>query len=229
MAEPLTPVAVIDGRSGRKLNNALTITFSEGSEPPFGKAQQGAGDGFGGKLGILFGFRNGSVGNHQLTFTDGSKLHIPTRDLKPTTIRRTASAGSATDVAIITRGPETVATLPDGTELLRFVPHPTEAETTPKYRMHVLDPSGARVADLDVMRTNAGWTIDAEDIIDVLSGDFGGSPGGSLPIPFLGTRLVIYRDVTQAERDVLLAACCEIALAVRPYMTAMGERGAAWT
>ena len=50
-----TPVQVIDGYNGRKVNNALTITFvQDGTGQPFAQAQQGKGDGAGKKLGILF-------------------------------------------------------------------------------------------------------------------------------------------------------------------------------
>lgn len=223
MSAPLTPVSVIDGRSGRKLNNALTITFFEG-ESALGTGQQGAGDGFGGKLGILFGFRNGSVGNNELTYADGTKLFIKTRDSEPTPLTRDGGL----PVATITRGESSVATLPDGGALLTFLPHPEQAKLDSMYRMIVVDPTGAQVASLDVIRTNEGWNVSAEDVLDLISGDFGGSVGSSLPIPFRGTRLVAYRDLSAVERDVLLAACCEIALSARPYITAMGSRGAAW-
>lgn len=219
-----TPVTAIDGRSGRTLANALTIEFFDGSPVAIAKARQGAGDGVGGKLGILFGFRNGSVGNHVLTYADGAVLTIPTRDLAPTTVSRDGVA-----VATITRGATTVAALPDGSELLRFVGHPESPEESAAYRLVVESPDGAKVASLDVIRTNAGWDISAEDVLDFVSGNFGGDVGGSLPIPFKGTRVVLFREVRQVERDVLLAACVEIALAVRPYIREMGERGAAWT
>lgn len=224
MTEPLTPVAVIDGHSGRRLNNALTITFTDGGPLPFAKAQQGAGDSFGGKLGILFGFRNGSVGNNELTFSDGTKLFIRTRDSQPTPVTRAGGAA----VATITRGETSAASLPDASPLLTFLPHPTEAKLDSMYRMIVVDPQGGQVASLDVIRTNEGWDISAEDVLDFVLGDFGGSTNSSLPIPFRGTRLVVYRALSETERDVLLAACCEIALSARPYTTAMGSRGAAW-
>jgi hypothetical protein len=223
MAEPLKPVAVIDGHSGRKLNNALTITFVEGDSAPFAKAQQGAGDSIGGKLGILFGFRNGSVGNNELSYTDGTKLFIRTRDSQPTALTRAGGVA----VATITRGETSAATLPDGTALLTFVPHPTEAKLDSMYRTVVLDPIGTQVARLDVIRTNDGWNISAGDVLDLVLGDFGGSANSSLPIPFRGTRLIIYRGLSPVERDVLLAACCEIALSARPYTLAMGARSAA--
>lgn len=223
MALPLTPIAVIDGRSGRKLNNALTITFTEGTAPPFARGLQGAGDSVGGKAGILFGFRNGSVGNNELIYSNGSKLFIPTRDSQPTVLTR--SGGMA--VATITRGVTSTATNPDGSELLSFVPHPTEAELDSMFRMLVLDAAGAQVASLDVMRTDEGWGISAQDVLDLVLGDFGGSANSSLPIPFRGTRVVIYRPLTPTEKEVVLAACCEIALSTRPYTAAMGARATA--
>src|SRR4051794_16717152 len=85
------PVAVIDAPCGRKLNNALTMRFlrssptqpgepaesgesGEGGEggEPFATALQSGGDGVGKKLGILFGFKNGSAGTHVLTYADGT-------------------------------------------------------------------------------------------------------------------------------------------------------------
>lgn len=224
MPDALTPVSVIDGRCGRTLANALTIAFFEDSTSPLATARQGAGDSVGGKLGILFGFRNGSPGNHVLTYSNGSTLLIPTRDLAPTTVSR-----EGMPVATLTRGATTVATLPDGSELLHFVPHPTEAMASAAYRIMVQSPDGAQVAGLDVIRSNEGWDITAEDVLDFISGTPGADVGGSLPIPFRGTRIVLYRTLTQVERDVLLAACVEIALGVRPYIAEMGERGAAWT
>lgn len=220
-----TPVAVIDGRSGRKLNNALTLTFFEGEPQPFATALQGAGDSVGGKLGILFGFRNGSVGNNELTYVDGVKLFIPTRDSQPTAL----TLAGGIPVATIARGATSVATAPDGSALLRFLPHPEGANTPEKYRLVVVDATDAQIATLDVIRSNEGWTIDADDVLDFLSGDFGGSAGSSLPIPFQGTRLVLFRALTDVERHVLLAACCEIALSARPYVADMGTQGAAWT
>lgn len=86
--EPNSVVSVIDGRAGRKANNALTLTFLEGSEEPIAKAVQGGGDGFGKKVGILFGFRNGAPGKHVLTHTDGTTLVVETRDAEPSPVTR---------------------------------------------------------------------------------------------------------------------------------------------
>lgn len=217
-----TPVAVIDGRSGRKIWNALTLTFLEG-DTPFATAVQGAGDSFGMKAGILFGLRNGRVGNNELTYTDGTKLYLPTRDEGPTPLTL-----DGTVIATITRAATSAAALPDGTPLLSFVPHPEGGKTDDRYRMLVLAPAGDTVATLDVMRSPAGWGFDTDDLLDLVSGDFGGNNASSLPIPFGGTRLVLFRDVSPVERHVLLAACAEICLSARPYVAEMGTQGAAW-
>ncbi len=54
----------VRGDMGRKLNNALTLTFRTGPEAELGTAVQASGDGAGKKLGVLFGFKNGGPGTH---------------------------------------------------------------------------------------------------------------------------------------------------------------------
>ncbi|MEP6477925.1 MAG: hypothetical protein ABJB03_00925 [Rhodoglobus sp.] len=219
MAAAPTPVAVIDGRVGRKLGNALTMTFSSGAANPVATALQGGAAGFGGKLAILLGFRNGGQGRHTLTYPDGSKLIIPVRDWDPTPITR----GDGSPVATITRAETSVATLPDGTELFHFGPAPVDAKTSDKYSILVTTPAGEPVAMLEMMRSAAGW-ISGEDILEfVMEGPINTQTGGALAIPIPGTRMVLYREVEGVERDVLLAACVELGIGIRAYFTEMGK------
>src|SRR3982751_4481530 len=115
MATTPTPPVVIEGRVGRKLNNALFIDFSEGGDKPFAHARQGGAGGFGGKMAILFGFMNGGTGKHLLTYTDGATLVIQTRDSVPSLISR-----NGTPIASIARADTSTATTPDGTVIYRF-------------------------------------------------------------------------------------------------------------
>jgi hypothetical protein len=74
------------------------------SEPvpgdPLATGVQGAADGATGKLGILFGFRNGGTGNHVVTYQDGATLRIASRDRAPTVLSRL----DGTEIATVHRG-----------------------------------------------------------------------------------------------------------------------------
>ena len=230
-----TPVAVIDGRTGRKVNNALTMKFTDGAATePFATAVQGQADGVGGKLAILFGFRNGSKGKHVLTHATGARVDVPTQDWGPTALLRDGHPlatilreGTPLDGKYHTAkenapvsGP-TTATLPDGTLLFTFLPDPIEPETSDRYRILVVDAAGTSVASIDVIRAATGWNP-AEELLEFALEGFDTSPGGSLPILVLGTRLVLYRETSQVERDVLLAVCVELGISCRAYFAAMG-------
>ena len=223
------PVAVIDGPCGRKLNNALTMKFlHNGTGEPFATALQCGDNGVGKKLGILFGFKNGSEGTHVLTYADGSTLAVPVVDLEPTQVTR----GDGSAVCTITRGQTTTITGPDGSVLLRFTAEHVDPKGSSHYRLRVSDGAGAQVAFLDVLRSGASYddvgVLEVLEGVDFVMGGFVSEPGGALPLPFLGTRVTLYRDLTPLERDAVLAACVEIGIGVRPYVVEMGERGAAW-
>ncbi len=94
----------------------------DGGEEPFATALQSGADGAGKKLGILFGFKNGSAGAHVVTYADGPTLTVPTVDGEPTLVTRGDTA-----VATITRGETTTATGPDGQVVLEFLPGPGRA------------------------------------------------------------------------------------------------------
>ncbi len=216
------PVAVIDGACGRKLNNALTMRFlHNGTGEPFATALQSGGDGVGKKLGILFGFKNGATGTHVLTYADGTTLDVPVMDVDPTHV--TGRDGTA--VCTITRGETTTISAPDGTTLLSFLPDPVEPEARSHFRMRIEDGTGAHVATMDVIRQAEYGDVGIADVIeavDLVTSGFASDTGGSLPLPLLGTRIVLFRELTSLEQDALLAACVEIGIGVRSYVAAMG-------
>ena len=227
---PDTPIAVIDGPCGRRLNNALTMRFlRNGTGEPIATALQGGADGVGKKLGILFGFKNGSEGTHVLTYADGTTLSVPVVADQPTRVTR----GDGTDVCTITRGETTAIATPDGSPLLAFSADNVDPKGSAHYRLRVVDGAEALVAYLDVIRTTGSYDDiglgDVLDAVDFALGGFVSEPGGSLPLPFLGTRVVLFREPSPLELDALLAACVEIGIGVRPYVVEMGPRGAAWT
>lgn len=218
--EPSAPVAVIDAPVGRKLNNALTMRFLQGSEEePFATALQSGADGAGKKLGILFGFKNGAAGAHEVTYADGSTLTVPTVDGSPTLVARDGTA-----VASITRGETSTATTPDGATVLTFLPDPAEPESSARFRIRVVDAAGTHIATSDVIRAGGGYTgADLVGALDVALNGFQFRAGGSLPIHVLGVRTVLYRELNAVERDVVVAASVELGISVRPYIAAQAD------
>jgi hypothetical protein len=146
------PPTVIEGRVVHKTSNALQIAFYEGPGDAVAIGLQGAGDGKGKKLGVLFGFKNGGTGKHRLTFADGRILGVNSRDGAPSLI--TTEDGGP--VATVTRGATSVATLPDQASLLTFADGPEEARTTDLFRLTVASDSGEALGQLDVIRRVAG-------------------------------------------------------------------------
>jgi hypothetical protein len=77
------------------------------------------------------------------------------------------------------------------------------------------------VAYLDVIRRVGGWSL--MKAVDDLSTElyWWNHAGEPLKTPLLGTRLAMMRQVDDVERDVLLGACVDIALGLRPYIREM--------
>jgi hypothetical protein len=218
MSEPVPGgPTVIEGQIGRKLSNALTIVFRDGPGDPIATGVQGAGDSALGKLGMLFGFRNGGTGNHVVTYRDGAALRIASRDMAPTVLTRL----DGTQIATVHRGPTSTAVLAGGETLFHFAADPAGATTLELFRLLVRDVTGAEIGRLDVIRRSGGWTI--ARALDAASGEYvwWGHAGRSLPIPVLGTRLALHQPVQGIPRDVLLGACVDLAIGLRPYVAEM--------
>jgi hypothetical protein len=211
------PSSTIEGYVVHKTNNALRMSFQDGPGDPCAVGVQGAGDGKGKKLAILFGFANGGSGNHVLTWSDGTVLRIASKEREPTVL--TLGDGSA--LATIERGDESTARMPDGSPLLHFGPDPVEDRTPDLFRIVVTGADGGAVGTLDVIRKVPGWTLSravagAADL--AIWWDRAGQP---LPVPILGTRLATVRPLTPVERDVLVCACVDLAIGLRPYIASM--------
>jgi hypothetical protein len=205
---------IIEGRCGRKLNNSLTLTFRDGPGDPMAVAYQGGGDGKGRKAAVLFGFINGGTGRHLLTYPSGDSITVASREQVPTTIAR----ADGVELASVERGDESIARLSGGTEVLRIESDPEDAKTLEAFRMRVKAPDGSEIGRLDLIRTVAGWSL-LDELLDAsIWWDRAGQP---MKIPFLGTRLVLQRDLTEIERDVVLGICVDLAIGLRPYIKEM--------
>jgi hypothetical protein len=195
----------------------LQITFHDGPGDPCAIGVQGAGDGKGKKLGVLFGFKNGGTGNHRLTYSDGRVLGVASKEMAPSVF----SFGDGKEFITVHRGTTSTAVLADGTEAVTFADDAVEAETLELFRLVMTTPAGEDLGRLDVIRRVGGWTLSRA--LDAAWSEYFwmDHAGQALPIPILGTRLTLPRPLTSIERDVLLGACVDIAMGLRPYATAM--------
>ena len=218
MDDDSIPATIIEGRCAHKTSNALQISFHDGPDEPFAVGVQGAGDGRGKKLGILFGFKNGGTGNHIVTYRDGSQLGVSSRDLAPTVLTRDGA-----EIATVARGANSTATGPDGAAILSFLPDPVEPVTPDLFRLVVAAPAGEHIGRLDIVRRLDGWTMSRAIEAAWAEYVWWDHAGRALPLPFLGTRVVVDRAVTTIERDVLVAAYLDIAIGLRPYMDEMAS------
>ena len=209
---------MIEGRIVHKASNALKMTLSDGPGEPLGIAVQGAGDGKRSKLGILFGFKNGGAGRHVLTYADGTELGIESKNNAPSVFTRDGAA-----FATVERGDTSIVKGAAGDKILHIFPDPVEdGVTIDAFRMFVRTAQGEDIGRLDVIRRVQGWSL--ASIIDAANDlyiwwDHAGQP---MPVPLLGTRLALFDTPTPLRRDVLLCACVDMAIGLRPYFKAMG-------
>jgi len=207
----------IEGKLGRKTSNALDLPIMQGAGDPIATGRQSGGETKkGGKLAILFGFRNGGTGTHSLTFADGEVLHVQSRDAAPTLVTRP----DGVEVAVIERGDTSIARS-GGRTVLTFAPDPDEPKSVELFRMLVSDGSGAPLGRFDIIRTNAGWSIGRiyNTIEDLWV--WWDRAGQGLKLPLLGVRMELSREPTAGERQLLCAAAVDITVGLRPYIAAM--------
>lgn len=204
----------VRGDVGRKLNNALTMSFSSGPDESIASVVQGAGDGKGRKFGVLLGFINGGTGTHVITGSNGTVLHVQSREQKSTLI--TNANGVPFGEAV--RADESQVHGPDGAIVFRVRERAGETDSVDVFRTELIDATGAAFCSLDVIRRPAGWALGRDLVDDVL---WFGHAGQPLKIPLLGTTLCFERPPTALEGDLALAVCVDIAIGLRPYVTPM--------
>lgn len=204
---------MIEGRVVHKVNNALKMTFTDGPGDPFAVGVQGAGDGRRAKMAVLFGFKNGGVGKHVVTYGDGTVLGVESKSGAASVFTRNGAP-----LATVDRGDSSTARGVDGAPIAQIVADSgDEAKFVDAYRTIVKGPEGEDLGRLDVIRSVDGWSLDT--LIDLtIWWDRAGEP---LPVPILGARVSLYETPDATLRDVLVGACVDMAIGLRPYVAAM--------
>jgi len=204
----------VRGSAGRKVSNALTLDFAVDADTTVATSQQGGGDGTGRKLGVLFGFKNGGVGQHSLVGANGVSLIVETREVEPALVR----TETGEELGQLERAETSTARAADGSVVFTVVPAEDGAKHHEVFKLQLVDAAGARLATLEIIRTAAGWSLGRELTEDLI---WFGHAGQPLKIPFLGSLLTFDRDPTPIEGDLALAVCVDIVIGIRPHVSEM--------
>ncbi|PPF78844.1 hypothetical protein C5B96_14015 [Subtercola sp. Z020] len=220
---------MIVGRVGRRLNNALIMAFDGGGGGvPFATARQGAGNGFGMTLKMLFGLANHGPGKQVITLADGSKIVCDCHMRGFSTFSRDGVViGQVEGTSLNPKKwgfDHSTVTDGDGRTLYAVEADPDRPNTMSLHSMLLLGADREVRGWLDVVLSRDGWGIDVGalglpgvlgDLASLTSISSAGT--GDLPIVNKGTRLVLARPPSPAERDVLLAMCVDLAICGRTY------------
>lgn len=197
---------VVDARVGRKLDNALTLTYRSGPGEPFATATQG-----GGRLGILLGFKNGGSGTHLVEGSAGAgMLRVECLRDRPTVV----STGEGHPVGAIARGEGADLVDPSGSTLARLIDDPGGHRGVDAFVLAVVDPAGARLGTFSIVRTLGAYSL-LNDVIETsIWWDRAGQP---LKAPLLGAVISLKAPVSGPIGDLLVAACADVCLGLRGY------------
>jgi hypothetical protein len=207
---------VIEARAIRKTSNAIELAFlDKASDDALAVARQGAADGLGSKAAVLFGFKNGGVGTHVVTYRDGSVMHVKSGEKVPTEVTQPDGVTLCT----IERGDaESIARASGGTTVVRFVGRAEGVNTPDAFMLLIEDAAGRPLGSLDIIRRSGGWEVFTDLYWELTLWHDRAAP---LKLPFLGARVAVNRDLSQPERDAIVAGCVDIVIGLRPYVKEM--------
>lgn len=191
-----------------------SIVFHGGPGDPLAVGARG--EGHGARSAVLLGRKDS---RYRIGYADGTVLRAEPADETTLTLRR----GDGGVIGTILRAATATAVAATGGTLFHFVPDPGETSTADLFRLVILDRSGMEFGRMDVIRGVGGW---ASHRLADRNGDtylWWDRTGDPLPVPILGTRVVAEHPLDRLERDVLLAACTDIALGLRPYIAVMRQ------
>lgn len=203
---------MLEGRVVCEAPGAVTMVFRCGPGEPLAVAARS--EGGGARSSILLGHKNS---RYRIGYSDGGVVRAEPTDETTLALRR----GDGGAIGTIVRGETATAIAATGGTLFHFLPDPGEACSRDLFRLVVLDRMGAEFGRIDVIREASGWA--SHRLADSLGDTYlwWDRTGQSQPVPILGTRVVAEHPLDRIERDVLLAACADMALGLRPYIAQM--------
>ncbi|MCM6773917.1 hypothetical protein NDR87_10590 [Nocardia sp. CDC159] len=213
MTDPLSGSMMIEGRVSRRASGELRIEFRSGPGDPIAVAEREESVATGRRFPISLGRTKSRGDTHVLTYSDGYRVRIESSRDEPTVLK--TATGTRVGLILVT-DTATAISITAGT-ICHFVPHPEEPRTGDVFRLLILDVFGAELGRLSLIRSPEGWGRRGDELAD--NHLWWDRAGDTLPVPILGTRLAVGRRLDRDERDALLAACVDIALGLRPYIT----------
>jgi hypothetical protein len=201
----LGSATVVDARTGRKLSNALTLTFKAGPEDTIAVGSQI------GSAAVLLGFKNtGATGRFRLVGPAGA-LELDCQQQRTTV---TTDAGEP--VGTVERvGEDGVLSDAGGTVIGRLTGVPKERSRDPACRYLLTDDAGADLGALTLL-TTAAVPLDVTD--ELVRATVFWDKAAPLKVPTLGARLDLDRPVGATLGDLLLSTCVTIALGPQAFI-----------
>jgi hypothetical protein len=201
----LGSATVVDARTGRKLNNALTLTFRTSPEETVAVGAQV------GSAWVLLGFKNtGDAGRFTLEGPAGA-LALDCR-----AERTTVSTAAGEPVGIIERvDDDGVLRDAGGAVVARLTGLPKDRSRDPTCRYPLSDDTGADLGALTLL-TTAAIPLNLTDELVEATVYWGKS--APLKVPTLGARLDLTRPVGPVLGDLLLSTCVTIALGPQAFI-----------
>ena len=198
----------LSAQTGRKLNNALTVTFKTAPDVTLVTAVQAS------SIGVLFGFRNGGHGRYTIP-SDAGDVHV---DCAVTATTVTRGDGEVIGSIAKDTGGSGLLRAAEGSILARAAPQSKDKHADFAWQHPLTGPGGDPLGQLTWIRSRptSGWDL-LDDLTDMaVWWDRAGEP---LKVPSLGAHLTLARPVPADLGDLLVAACIDISIGSHSFVT----------
>lgn len=196
---------MVAARTGRKLNNSLTLTFKTSPTDTLATAVQK------GSAGVLLGFKNGGAGKYVISGGNGEIT------VNCAAKRTSVSSGSGQTIGWIEKEEtgDGAISRADGTVAARVVGHPEGQRKDSTWPYQLTDHQGQPLGTLTWMRTGATFDLVGELTDMSIWWDRAGAP---LKVPSLGVHLALDHPVDATTGDLLLGACVDLSLGSHSFI-----------
>jgi hypothetical protein len=204
----LGEATVVSAQTGRKVSNALTLTFKTAAEETLATAVQA------GSMGVLLGFRNGGAGHYKIT---GARAHLTVECANARSMLSDAG-GQVIGTVEKDEGGNGVLRSGDGAQVLARAAAQRKDRSSDFVWQHALtDGDGASLGALTWIRSRppTGWDV-VNGIEDMYI--WWDRAGQSLKVPSLGAHLALDHPVPAALGDLLLATCVDITVGSHSFL-----------